>query len=153
MLRLHADKLDEYKRLHEAVWPEVLQIIKEAKIRNYSIYLRRLPDGEHYLFSYFEYVGTDFTGDMDRLASNPVTRNGGPFASPARLHFQIAPPANGGTSWKKSSPGGTVLPANMPDWPALRSAIEETTSTWDDANPTITLPPHFISVIFLTRCS
>ena len=86
----------------------------------------------------------------------PVTRsrrNGGPFASPARIHFQIAPPANGGTSWKKSSPGGTVLPANMPDWPALRSAIEETTSTWDDANPTITLPPHFISVIFLTRCS
>jgi hypothetical protein len=35
----------------------VLSMITECNIHNYSIYLRRLPDGNHYLFSYFEYTG------------------------------------------------------------------------------------------------
>ena len=40
VVRLHPDKVDEYKRLHVAVWPEVLAMIRECHIRNYSIYLR-----------------------------------------------------------------------------------------------------------------
>ena len=53
VLIVRPDKVEEYKRLHAAVWPGVLKMIKECNIRNYSIYLRRLPDGRHYLFSYF----------------------------------------------------------------------------------------------------
>ena len=64
MIGLRAEKLDEYKKLHAAVWPEVAKAIREANIRNYSIYLRKLPDGQYYLFSYFEYVGHDFKADM-----------------------------------------------------------------------------------------
>jgi L-rhamnose mutarotase len=41
------------------------------RYRNYSIYLRQLPDGKHYLFSYMEYVGDDFEGDLKRLGANP----------------------------------------------------------------------------------
>ncbi|MDD4175314.1 MAG: L-rhamnose mutarotase, partial [Kiritimatiellae bacterium] len=41
---------------------------------NYSIFLRKLPDGEYYLFSYFEYTGTDFAADCDRMAADPVTQ-------------------------------------------------------------------------------
>ena len=48
------EKLDEYKRLHAAAWPGVLRMIHDCHIRNYSIYFRRMPDGAHYLFSYFE---------------------------------------------------------------------------------------------------
>ena len=73
VLRLRPEKIADYKRLHEAVWPDVLRIMHEAHIRNYSIFLRRLPDGVHYLFSYFEYVGSDFAADMARLAADPVT--------------------------------------------------------------------------------
>ena len=68
------EKLEEYKRLHAAVWPEILAMIRECNIRNYSIYLRRLPDGNHYLFSYFEYVGQDFEADMARMAADPRTQ-------------------------------------------------------------------------------
>ncbi len=64
----------EYRRLHAAVWPDVLAMIRRCGIRNYSIYLRRLPDGRHYLFSYFEYIGTDFAADMARMAADPVTQ-------------------------------------------------------------------------------
>jgi L-rhamnose mutarotase len=74
VIGLRAEQLEEYKRLHAAVWPEVLKMIQQCHIRNYSIYLRRLDDGQHYLFSYFEYVGDDFAADMARMAADPRTQ-------------------------------------------------------------------------------
>ncbi|MDH7569772.1 MAG: L-rhamnose mutarotase [Armatimonadota bacterium] len=68
------EKLEEYRRLHAAVWPEVLRMIRECNIRNYSIFVRRLPDGKYYLFSYFEYTGSDFAADMAKMAADPVTQ-------------------------------------------------------------------------------
>jgi L-rhamnose mutarotase len=74
VLGLREERIEEYKRLHAAVWPEVLRMITACNMRNYSIYLRRLPDGQHYLFSYFEYVGDDFAADMARMAADPITQ-------------------------------------------------------------------------------
>ena len=54
--------------------PDVLAVVKRSHIGNYSIYLRQLADGRHYLFSYFEYAGTDFAGDMARMIGDPVTK-------------------------------------------------------------------------------
>lgn len=48
--RLRPDKVEEYKRLHAAVWPEVLELIRRGHIHNYSIFYR---DG--FVFSYLEY--------------------------------------------------------------------------------------------------
>ncbi len=64
----------EYKKLHAAVWPEVLEIIRKCHFRNYSIYLRVLEDGQHYLFSYFEYTGNDFAADASKMAADPITQ-------------------------------------------------------------------------------
>ena len=74
VIGVKAEKLDEYKRLHADVWPDVLKMIRDCNIRNYSIYLRQLPDGKHYLFSYLEYVGANFEGDMARMAADPTTQ-------------------------------------------------------------------------------
>ena len=74
VIGLRAEKIEEYKRLHAAVWPDVLQMIKRCNIRNYSIYLRQLDNGRHYLFSYFEYAGKDFAGDMAKMAADPTTQ-------------------------------------------------------------------------------
>lgn len=74
IIALKTNQLDKYKRLHAAVWPEVLKQIADCNIRNYSIYLRKLPDGKYYLFSYFEYIGTDFEGDMAAMAADPNTQ-------------------------------------------------------------------------------
>jgi L-rhamnose mutarotase len=73
VIALRPEKLDEYKRLHAAVWPDVLKMIRQCNIHNYSIYLRKLA-GQHYLFSYFEYTGTDFDADMARMAADSVTQ-------------------------------------------------------------------------------
>lgn len=69
VLKVKAEKLQEYKELHAAVWPEILDMIAKCNIRNYSIYHK---DG--FLFSYFEYVGEDFEGDMAKMAADPRTQ-------------------------------------------------------------------------------
>jgi len=69
IIGLKPEKLEEYKRLHKAVWPGVLKTIADCNIRNYTIFLR-----DNTLFSYFEYIGTDFAGDMARMAADPVTQ-------------------------------------------------------------------------------
>jgi L-rhamnose mutarotase len=70
---LRAEKVAYYKELHAAAWPGVLKKIKECNIRNYSIYLKQI-EGKYYLFSYFEYAGNDFKGDMAKMAQDSTTR-------------------------------------------------------------------------------
>ena len=60
---------DEYIELHKNVWPGVVQAGHDAHMQNYSIY--RFGD---YLFSYYEYTGDDFEGDMARKAALPVSK-------------------------------------------------------------------------------
>lgn len=62
------DKLDDYRELHTDPWPEINQALKAANIRNYSIYLTQLDDGNWMLFSHFEYTGHDFEADMKAMA-------------------------------------------------------------------------------------
>jgi len=69
VIKVRAEKLAEYKELHSSVWPEVLDMIGQCNIGNYSIYHK---DG--YLFSYFEYHGSDFDADMAKMAADPVTQ-------------------------------------------------------------------------------
>jgi L-rhamnose mutarotase len=65
------ETIEEYKRLHAAVWPDVLAMISACNIRNYSIFLK---EQENLLFSFFEYHGTDYAGDMARMAADPKTQ-------------------------------------------------------------------------------
>lgn len=69
VIKLKAERAEEYKSLHAAVWPQVLDKITQCNIRNYSIYLK-----DNYLFSYFEYHGIDFDADMEKMAADPTTQ-------------------------------------------------------------------------------
>ena len=68
-VKIEPENVAEYARLHANVWSRVLEIIAECNIRNYSIYHK---DG--LLFSYFEYHGDDFEGDMARMGADPTTQ-------------------------------------------------------------------------------
>lgn len=71
VLGLKADQIAEYKRIHEAVWPEVLATIARCNIKNYTIFLK---EPENLLFAYYEYHGTDFTKDMAKMAADSKTQ-------------------------------------------------------------------------------
>jgi L-rhamnose mutarotase len=93
VVMLRPEKLQEYVRLHATVWPEVLKQVKDCHVRNYSIFLRKLADGRHYLFSYFEYTGSDFAADMAQMAADPATQNWWAVCKPC--HEPLADRANG----------------------------------------------------------
>ena len=71
VIGIKPEAIAQYKRLHAAVWPDVLKQIKASNISNYSIYLR---EPENLMFSYYEYTGTDHAGDMAAMAKDPKTQ-------------------------------------------------------------------------------
>jgi L-rhamnose mutarotase len=54
VLKVKEELIDEYKRRHREVWPEMLDALRETGWRNYSLYMR--DDGT--LFGYLEAEGS-----------------------------------------------------------------------------------------------
>jgi L-rhamnose mutarotase len=77
------------------VWPGVIARIRKCNIRNYSIYVTAL-EGKRYLFSYFEYTGTDFEADMRRMAEDPETRRWWKETDPCQFPLPTRKP---GANW------------------------------------------------------
>ncbi len=71
VIRIAPEHIAEYKCLHAEVWREVLEQIRASNIRNYTIFLR---EPENLLFGTWEYHGTDFEGDMARMAEDETTQ-------------------------------------------------------------------------------
>jgi L-rhamnose mutarotase len=71
VIGLERTRLAEYQRYHAKIWPEIEQAIREAGIRNYSIFHH---DGQ--LFGYYEYVGPEheYAARMQALARAPRMR-------------------------------------------------------------------------------
>jgi L-rhamnose mutarotase len=89
VLGLKAEQIAEYKRIHAAVWPEVLATIARCNIRNYSIYLK---EPENMLFAYFEYHGADFAADMKVMAADPKTQDWWKICEPMQVPFETRKP-------------------------------------------------------------
>jgi len=68
IVKLKPEYVEEYKKCHAKVWPEVLKQIKDSNIEDYSIFH---DPGTGILFASFKYVGYDWAGDMERMRDNP----------------------------------------------------------------------------------
>lgn len=64
VLHVKPDRLEEYKRRHRAVWPEMLNALRETGWNNYSLFLR--DDGM--LVGYLE------TEDFERARAGMASR-------------------------------------------------------------------------------
>jgi L-rhamnose mutarotase len=82
---LRPEVMAEYKRIHAAVWPEVLATIARCNIRNYSIFLK---EPENILFAYFEYHGTDWKADMAKMAADPKTQEWWKITDPMQVPLE-----------------------------------------------------------------
>jgi L-rhamnose mutarotase len=67
VLKVKADLVDDYRRHHEAVWPEMLDALHRTGWHNYSLFLR--DDGT--LFGYFE-TPRSLDDARDAMAAEPV---------------------------------------------------------------------------------
>ncbi|KAA0969400.1 L-rhamnose mutarotase [Aureimonas fodinaquatilis] len=89
VIGLVPEKVEEYKRLHSAVWPQVLARLSASNIRNYSIFLR---EPENLLFGYWEYHGSDYAADMAAIAADPETQRWWTFCEPCQAPLATRAP-------------------------------------------------------------
>ncbi len=68
LLKVKQGRLQDYLRAHDPVWPELREIMRQAGIRNYSMFWR--DDG--LLVGYLE--GEDIQGSLRRVAATEVSR-------------------------------------------------------------------------------
>ena len=66
LLRVKKDRLEEYRRRHLQVWPDMLKALHDTGWRNYSLFLK--PDG--LLVGYLETV--DFAAALRGMAEHEV---------------------------------------------------------------------------------
>jgi L-rhamnose mutarotase len=77
VMRVRQGQLEAYRRLHEAVWPEVLAALRRAGIRDYTIYHRGL-----WLFTTMAYDGADYEADRARLLADPAIERWNALTAP-----------------------------------------------------------------------
>jgi L-rhamnose mutarotase len=65
-MRARPETLDEYKRRHAEVWPEMLDALREAGWRNYSLFAR----GDGMIVGYVE--TDDFDAALAAMQDKPV---------------------------------------------------------------------------------
>jgi L-rhamnose mutarotase len=94
VIRIKPEKLEEYLALHADTNPGVRDLLSKYNMRNFSIFMTQLEDGNYYEFGYYEYWGTDFEGDMAKLAEEP--RN----IEWLKLCDPLQSPVQGNPSWK-----------------------------------------------------
>ena len=80
---LKPEKRAAYIELHANVWPEVLQLISDCHLSNYSIYLM----GDE-LYAYFEYTGSDYEADMKRMDESGIMQAWWKHTKPCFLHHE-----------------------------------------------------------------
>jgi L-rhamnose mutarotase len=98
IIGIRGENIAEYRALHAEVWPEVLQVLQAAKIRNYSIFLR---EPENLLFGYWEYHGDDFAADMRSVAEQPITQRWWALCGPCQVPLESRAP---GEHWAMMEP-------------------------------------------------
>lgn len=98
MIGLRGEQIAEYKRLHAAVWPEVLAAITASNIHNYTIFLR---EPENLLFAYWEYHGDNFEADAARMAASQSMRDWWALCGPQQIPLETRKP---GEWWATMEP-------------------------------------------------
>lgn len=85
MIKVKPEVIAEYKRIHAAVWPDILRAIHTSNIRNYSIFLKQ---PENFLIAYWEYIGTDYKGDMEKIKTAPRMQEWWDITDPMQEPFE-----------------------------------------------------------------
>jgi L-rhamnose mutarotase len=72
VIGIKPDQIEAYNDLHAG--PGVRDLLRQANIHNFSIYLRQLDDGKYYEFAHYEYTGDDYAADMAWLSAQPANQ-------------------------------------------------------------------------------
>lgn len=71
VIKLKPEKMELYKELHSDQNSGLRDLTLKYHLRNFTIFLRQLDDGDYYLFGTYEYTGENYQEDMAKLAAEP----------------------------------------------------------------------------------
>ncbi|HZC42715.1 MAG TPA: L-rhamnose mutarotase [Acidobacteriaceae bacterium] len=71
VIGIKPDRIAAYEALHAASNSGVRDLLAKYHMHNFSIYLEKLENDTYYLFGYYEYTGTDYNSDMEKLGAEP----------------------------------------------------------------------------------
>ena len=91
VIGIKPDQIEAYKRLHAG--PGVRNLLRQAHIHNFSIYLQQLEDGRFYEFACYEYTGANYEADMAWLAAQAANQEWLSICDPMQI------PLPGETGW------------------------------------------------------
>ena len=77
---------EEYKKRHDEIWPEMVDMLKDAGLRNYNIFRHGLT-----LFGYFE--TEDLKISINHIAKSEVNKKWAEFMAPI-MKVDIDPKTN-----------------------------------------------------------
>jgi L-rhamnose mutarotase len=95
VIKLDSARINEYLTLHADSNPGVRDLLEKYNLRNFSIFLTQLDDGNYYEFGYYEYTGSNYEADMAALNAEPRNKEWLKTCDPMQI------PLKGETSWKK----------------------------------------------------
>jgi len=85
VIGIKADQISAYEELHAASNPGVRDLLQKYHMHNFSIFMHQLDDGKYYLFGYYEYTGTDYKADMEKLTGEPRNQKWLSVTSPMQV--------------------------------------------------------------------
>ena len=95
VIKIDSTRIAEYLALHADSNPGVRDLLVKYHLRNFSIFMTQLDDGNYYEFGYYEYTGNNFEADMASLDAEPRNKDWLKICDPMQI------PLKGETSWKK----------------------------------------------------
>mmetsp|Transcript_10730 Transcript_10730/g.17424 ORF Transcript_10730/g.17424 Transcript_10730/m.17424 type:complete len:198 (-) Transcript_10730:134-727(-) len=95
VVKLKPEMYNQYTRLHDHTWDEVMKRMYDSNMRNFVVYYHKETS---LMFHHWEYVGSDFDGDMKAISDDEVVRKWWSFCEPCQEPFKWEgpPPSKGG---------------------------------------------------------
>ena len=95
VVKIKPERLDEYLALHGDALSGVRDLLEKVNMRNFSIFLVQLEDGNYYEFSFHEYWEDAFETNMAELDAEPRNKEWLKMCEPMQISLE------GETLWKQ----------------------------------------------------
>jgi L-rhamnose mutarotase len=93
VIGIKPDRITAYEALHANSNKGVRDLLNKYNMHNFSIFIHQFDDGRYYLFGYYEYTGSDYKADMQRLAQESRNKQWLQMTDPMQI------PLRGEKSW------------------------------------------------------
>ena len=71
IIKIDSSRIKEYLAVHADSNPGIRDLLEKYNLRNFSIFITKLEDGNYYELGYYEYRGNNYEKDMAALNEEP----------------------------------------------------------------------------------